>query len=229
LDLQHQRDPCGDEIAEIAERHHAVGGRAERDALELGSAQRREGSAAVGEATERIVVMHHRLAVAADLQIDLDAVVARDGGGNCARRVLDDALRRIMQAAMGNRPGGEPIGRHRGHFTSNIPSTSTAASSGSTATPTVVRACRPLSPNRETIRSEAPFITFGPSTKPGSELMKPPRRTTRVTFSRSPSAAFTCARTLMAQARAAFWPSSVDTPAPSLPLATSVPSGPRHS
>ena len=43
----------------------------------------------------------------------------------------------------------------------------------------VVRACRPLSPKAATIRSEAPFITFGPSRKPGAELMKPPSRTTR--------------------------------------------------
>ena len=59
--------------------------------------------------------------------------------------------------------------------------------------------------------------------------MKPPSRTTRTTLSRSPSAALTCASRLMAQARAAFWPSSIETLAPSLPLATSLPSAPRQS
>ena len=66
------------------------------------------------------------------------------------------------------------------------------------------RAWRPLSPKTSTIRSDAPFITFGPSVKPGAELMKPPRRTTRTTLSRSPSAALSCASRLIAQARAAF-------------------------
>ena len=67
-------------------------------------------------------------------------------------------------------------------------------------TPTVVRAWRPLSPNAVTIRSDAPFITLGPSAKPGAELMKPPSRTTRATLSRSPSAALSCASRLTAQA-----------------------------
>src|SRR5204862_507648 len=52
--------------------------------------------------------------------------------------------------------------------TSNIPSTSTAASAGRAATPTVVRAWRPLSPKAATIRSDAPFSTFGPSRKSGA-------------------------------------------------------------
>ena len=80
-----------------------------------------------------------------------------------------------------------------------MPSTSTAASAGSEATPTVVRAWRPLSPKAATIRSEAPFSTLGPSRKSGAELMKPPSRTTRTTLSRSPSAALICASRLIAQ------------------------------
>src|SRR5262249_25827044 len=232
LELEHEGGARADQVAQIAERHHAVGGGAKRDLFELGRAQGGERAAALGEAAERVVVVHHGLAIAAELQVDLDAVAGGHRGRDRARGILDDAARRIVQAAVGDRPRGEPVGCSHGrerHFTSNMPSTSTAASSGSTATPTVVRACRPLSPNSDTIRSEAPFMTFGPSTNFGSELMKPPRRTTRVTFSRSPSAAFTWASTLMAQARAAFWPSSVETPAPSLPVATSLPSAPRQS
>ena len=64
--------------------------------------------------------------------------------------------------------------------------------------------------------------------KLGAELMKPPSRTTRATLSRSPSAALAWARRLMAQARAAFCPSSTETPAPSLPLATSWPPSPKQ-
>jgi hypothetical protein len=82
----------------------------------------------------------------------------------------------------------------------------------------------PFSPKTATITSEAPFITFGPSRKPGAEFTKPPSRTTRATLSRSPTAALTWASRLIAQARAAFCPSSTETPAPSWPLATSLPS-----
>src|SRR5262245_57284668 len=177
-------------------------------------------------------MMDDGLAVGADLQIALDAVAA----GNCrferGGRILDDALARVVQASMGYRSRGQPVeagiataGRH---VSPKPPSPSTAASAGNTATPTVVRACRPLSPNTETIRSEAPFITLGPSTKAGSELMKPPSRTTCLILSRSPSAALACASTLIPQARAAFWPSSSDTPLPSLPLPTSLPPASRQ-
>ena len=92
-----------------------------------------------------------------------------------------------------------------------------------------LRAWRPLSPNTSTIRSDAPFITFGPSVKPTAELMKPPSRTTRATLSRSPSATLSWASRLTAQARAAFCPSSIDTPPPSWPLAASLPSAPKQS
>ena len=118
---------------------------------------------------------------------------------------------------MGDRPRGEPIERGRalsGHFEQAFDLDRRIG--GSAATPTVERACLPLSPKAATIRSEAPFITFGPSTKPGAEFMKPPSRTTRTTLSRSPSAALTCASRLTAQARAAFCPSSIETPPPSL-------------
>src|SRR5262245_46355446 len=228
LQFDDQRSPAGHEVAQFAKRDHAVAGRLEGNALELDGGRRVEPSVAFGEAAERIVVVHHGLAVRADLQIAFDAVMPRDRGGECRGRVLDDGFLimqptvrhgspRAVRAADRDRPwtARQP--------TSKMPSTSTAASPGSTATPTVVRACRPLSPSAATMRSEAPFITLGPSRKPGSELMKPPKRITCLTLSRSPSAALTWASTLTAQARAAFWPSSRDTPLPSLPLATSLP------
>src|ERR1700687_239887 len=150
-------------------------------------------------------MMHHGLAIGADLEIGLDAVAAGDGCGECRRGILDHARGGIVQAAMGNGSRGAAVEAwHEPHATSNKPSTSMAASAGRAETPTVVRAWRPLSPNTSTIRSDAPFITFGPSVKPGAELMKPPSRTTRVTLSRSPSAPLTCARRLTAQARAAL-------------------------
>src|SRR6202000_1648086 len=107
--------------------------------------------------------------------------------------ILDDATRAIVQPAMGDRPGRQPGGSAQDAFfrqdTSNMPSSSTEASAGRDATPTVVRAWRPLSPKAATIRSEAPLSTFGPSRKSGAELIKPPSLTTPTTFSRSPRAA----------------------------------------
>ena len=58
---------------------------------------------AVGEAAERVVVMHHRLAVGADLQIAFDRVVAGDRGLEGGRRVLDHAVCGVMQAPVGDR------------------------------------------------------------------------------------------------------------------------------
>src|SRR6266568_3206800 len=147
---------------------------------------------------------HHGVAVGGQLQVAFDRVVAGDRSRKGRWHILDHARRRIVQAAVGHRSRNEPVEAGHDQATSNSPSTSTAASSGSDATPTVVRACRPLSPNTSTIRSEAPFMTLGPSRNVGSELMKPPSRTTRTILSRSPSAILTWARRLIAQARAAF-------------------------
>ena len=81
------------------------------NALELGGAQAIEPPFALGEAAEHIVVMHHGLAIGADLQIDLDAVAGGDRGAHRSRRVLDDAVRGVMQPAMGDRSRGEPVER----------------------------------------------------------------------------------------------------------------------
>src|SRR5262249_34291011 len=159
-------------------------------------------------------VMHHGIAVGGDLEIDLDGVAGGGRRRHGGRRVLDHAGCRIVQPAVGDGARDQPIEARHGttgrgvQATSKEPSTSTAASSGSTATPTVVRAWRPLSAKAVTMRSDAPFITFGPSRKSGAELMKPPSRTTRTTLSRSPRAALIWASRLTPQARAARWPSS---------------------
>src|SRR5262249_7298743 len=200
LQFDDQRSPARHEVAQFAKRDHAIAGRLEGNALELAGGRRVEPSVAFGEAAKRIVVVHHGLAVRADLQIAFDAVMPRDRGGECRGRVLDDGFL-IMQPTVRHGPCDQPIEIGHGprrQPTSKLPSTPTAASPGSTATPTVVRACRPLSPSAATMRSEAPFITLGPSRKPGSELMKPPKRTTCLTLSRSPSAPLTWASTLTA-------------------------------
>src|SRR3984885_3913101 len=232
LHFDHQRDPACDQRAEAGERHHPLGGILEPYGLEFGCGHAEQGAAAFGEAPQRIVMMHHGFAIGGELDVAFDATIGVDRGLSRARHVFDDAARAVVQAAMGHRSRRQPVGGpppRPPYETSNIPSTSTAASAGSEATPTVVRAWRPLSPKAATIRSDAPLSTFGPSTKSGAELTKPPSRTTRTTLSRSPSAALTCARRLMAQPRAAALPCSIVTPAPSLPLAINLPSTPRQT
>ena len=61
-------------------------------------------------------------------------------------------------AGVPGRPGRHPAGQPRN---SKVNSTSTAASSGSTFTPTAARTCRPASPNSSSSSSLAPFATCG--------------------------------------------------------------------
>src|SRR5579872_5570483 len=228
--LHQHGDAAADEVAQVAQGHHVLGAATKRNALEFRGSVGVEPATAFGQAAEDVVMVYHGLAVARKLDIDFDAIVGVERCAHRARGIFDQAACSVVEPAVGDRAGDQPIERVR-HVqdTSNVPSTSTAASAGSTATPTVVRACRPLSPNVATIRSEAPFMTFGPSRKSGAELMKPPSRTTRTTLSRSPSAALTCARRLTAQARAALCPLSIETPPPSFPVAASLPSPSKQS
>jgi hypothetical protein len=53
-------------------------------------------------------MMHHRLAVGADLQVGLDPVATRNGRGCGGRCVLDYSLCRIVEPAMGDRASGQP-------------------------------------------------------------------------------------------------------------------------
>ena len=106
---------------------------------------------------------------------------------------------------------------------SAIASTSTAAPSGRVATPMAERACLPRSPSTSIRKSEQPLMTLCGSVKSGAQLTKPVSLTMRLTFSRSPSAALRLARMLMAQMRAAFWPSSTPYSRPSLPMNLSPP------
>jgi hypothetical protein len=52
-------------------------------------------------------VEDHRLAVAAELDVELDAKALGDGGGDGAGAILDPSP--AMQAAMGERAGAEPL------------------------------------------------------------------------------------------------------------------------
>ncbi len=110
LDLEDKRDAPGHQFEQFAERHHAVCGRFERDALEVRSGEIPQRPAAVREPAEVIVVIDHGFAVGRDLQVDFDAVIAGDRGRDRGRRVLDD-LTAVVQPAMGNRPRRQPSTR----------------------------------------------------------------------------------------------------------------------
>ena len=179
LQLDNERGATSHQVAQFRERHHAIGRGLEADALEVGEGPLVEPTGAFGQPAERIVVMHHGLAIGGDPEIAFDPVSPCDRCCERRRRILDHAISGVMQTSVRHGMRDQPVQcGHRqclGQATSNTPSTSTAASAGSAATPTVVRAWRPLSPRTATNRSDAPFITFGPSRKAGSELMNPPR------------------------------------------------------
>src|SRR5215210_1491189 len=228
LDLDHERRRPGDATEKGRKRRDSLRRAADGAPGEVGGLALPHEPGRGGEPVEREVVEHDGLAVARVLHVAFDRESGRDRGLGGGERVLDRAGARVMQPAMGDRTCDEPVGC--AHRTSNIASTSTAASSGSSATPIVERACRPRSPSTATIRSEAPFITCASAAKLGSALMKPPSRTQRTMPSRSPIAARIWASTLMAQSRAAAWPASSATSRPSLPLWPSaiLPSGPKQ-
>ena len=160
-----------------------------------------KGTGCVSQAIERFIMENNRFAVDAQLDVAFDGEAAGDGRLGRAQRVFDSTLRAVMQAAVGDRPLDEP-GRgvdRRQPSISKTASTSASASSGRCDTPTVVRACRPFSPNSSAMKLEAPFIAWGRASKLDSTLKNPPSRTTCFTLSRSPSAACAWAAKLMAQ------------------------------
>ena len=54
-------------------------------------------------------MMHHRLAIGTDLQIRLDAEAAGHRRGKGGGGIFDHAIGGVVQAAMRDRSGGEPV------------------------------------------------------------------------------------------------------------------------
>jgi len=105
LDLDHQRHAAGNQAAEVAERHHPLGRVLERERLQFSGGFLDQRAGGLGKAAERMVVMHHGLAVGGELDVDLDREIARNRSLHRARHVLDDAAGNVVQAAMGDRAG----------------------------------------------------------------------------------------------------------------------------
>src|SRR4249919_834071 len=76
LELQKQSGSTGYQIEQFTEYKNAIGRRLELDTLDLRRAQFGKAPRTLGQSTECIIVMHHGLAVGADLQICFDAVAA---------------------------------------------------------------------------------------------------------------------------------------------------------
>ena len=83
----------------------------------------------------------------------------------------------------------EAVNAHASQCSSTSPSISTGISKGSSARPTALRQCAPVSgPKSSRIRSEKPLITLGCRLNPGAEFTMPKTRTHAAIRSRSPSA-----------------------------------------
>src|SRR6185437_692252 len=227
LDLADQPDPPGDQLDEFAQRRDRLVRSGKPQCAKRGEREIADAAFRAGQPCQRVVVEDDGLAVGRALDIAFDGVAGgarRFGGGE---RVLGPAG--AVPTAMGDRPRRQPV-EAQGTI-SNRPSTSQMALSGRWATPTVVRAWRPLSPKISAMRSEAPFIASGSASCPPSTPKKPPRRTTRAILSRSPTSACTWASTLIAESRAAALAASSVAPGFSLPTwaAPSLPSRPSGS
>src|SRR6187401_1909459 len=120
LEFQEQSGSAGYQIEQFTECKNAVGGCLELNALELRHAQFGEAPRTLGQSTECIIVMHHGLAVGADLQICFDAVAASNRSCESGSSIFDDAALRVMQAAVSNGSCSQPI---EGHWTITKPRT----------------------------------------------------------------------------------------------------------
>ena len=83
-----------------------------RDGLQFGRGLGEQRAGALGEAAERVVVMHHRLAIGGELDVAFDGEIAGDRGLRRARHVLDDAARRY-HAGRDARPAAPSANRAR--------------------------------------------------------------------------------------------------------------------
>ena len=79
----------------------------EADGLQLGRGSSGDRALLDGQPVELVIVEHHRLAVGAELDVELDAVALRDRRGDGAAAILDQGA--AVEAAMGEGNGAEPL------------------------------------------------------------------------------------------------------------------------
>ena len=84
-------------------RHHALGASTKLNPLELRGGQLVQPATAFGQPAEHVVMVHHGLAVGADLEIDFDAIIGVERRAHGARGIFDQAVRSVVQPAVGDR------------------------------------------------------------------------------------------------------------------------------
>src|SRR3954447_6709571 len=156
LDFDDQRRPPGNRIDERAQDRYVVACVLHHQRGEVRDIMFCKVAASASKSLQRRVVEDYGFTIARQLHVAFDRKAVLDRSLCRRKGILDDPVLARMQAAMGDRSRGQP-GRCTHAPISNIPSTSTAASSGNWATPMVERAWRPRSPKTLMIRSDAPF------------------------------------------------------------------------
>src|SRR6056297_432291 len=224
LQLDQERHAACHEAEDFGQIGNALCAALERYGCQIGGVALAHRTRLAGQAAKAVVVKHHRLPVAAELQVDLDPVTRRYGRRDPGARVLGAGIRHVMQSAMRQRHAAKDLWQCA-HLIWNTPSISTATPKGSEGAETAARACLPASPSASPMKSDAPLITAGCWVKSAVELTKPVSFTTRTSRSRSPpQAALTCASRAIAQTFAAAAPASTSMSAPSLPVSSVSPS-----
>ena len=109
LHFQEQRHAPGNEVAKLAERHHALRAAAKSDVLERRYGHLVEPVGAFGQPAELGVMVDHGLAIGADLQVGLDAVIGYQRRAHGAGGVFDHTVGGVVQSAMSERPRGQPV------------------------------------------------------------------------------------------------------------------------
>jgi hypothetical protein len=120
LELQKQSGSAGYQIEQFTQCENTISRCLEPDALDLRGVQFGKAPRALGQSTECIIVMHHGLAVGADLQVCFDAVAASNRCCESGSSIFDDAALRVMEAAVSNGSRSQPI---EGHWTITKPRT----------------------------------------------------------------------------------------------------------
>ena len=107
FELDHQRHPAGHLLQKLRQGQDAVRAAGERDAGQGGGRAGGDGTGLAGQPLEPLVMEDDRTAVGGELDVAFDRVMMSHCRGKCRSAVLDPAGIAVVQAAMGDRSGGE--------------------------------------------------------------------------------------------------------------------------
>src|ERR1019366_1062604 len=195
------------------------GGRDHPGGRELAQEQVREGAARLERARALQLLQFQHDTRAGVIAAGAGQRRKRDYQGRSAAQVRSDLLVSTPDLASADRacfafglrcPGhcGCALPQAAPVLTCAMASTSTGVPRGSAATPMAERACAPAAPRTSSSSCEAPSATRGCCTNSPVQPTKTVSLTSRVTASRLPAAACSCASTFRAHARAASCPAA---------------------